>query len=243
MQNYIVACTIGTMESLKKERLSVMVTDAIKEIIRNENLKSGDRLYSEKQLSERLEVSRSSIREALRMLEVSGIVKVYQGKGVFINDQDAMVHPVHSWVVENAESLREHFEVRLLIEPHAASVASQRASAKDLETLRKTYDEFVGFVRDGNVSKAISSDGAFHLAVAKATRNRTLIGLMRTMEQTLNEGWYASLHVPGRLESSIDEHNDLLKAIEAKDAEASASAMAKHLNNALSDIQRFFGNI
>jgi GntR family transcriptional repressor for pyruvate dehydrogenase complex len=220
-----------------------MVTDAIKEIIRDENLKPGDRLYSEKQLSERLEVSRSSIREALRMLEVSGIVKVFQGKGVFVNDQDAMLHPVQSWVVENAESLREHFEVRLLIEPHAASVASLRASAKDLEILRKTYEDFVKFVQNGDVAKAISTDGAFHLAVAKATRNRTLIGLMKTMEQTLNEGWYASLHVPGRLESSIGEHEELLVAIEHKDSKAASDAMEVHLTKALADIQKFFGNI
>jgi GntR family transcriptional repressor for pyruvate dehydrogenase complex len=220
-----------------------MVTDAIKEIIRDENLKPGDRLYSEKQLSEKLEVSRSSIREALRMLEVSGIVKVFQGKGVFVNDQESMVHPVQSWVVENAESLREHFEVRLLIEPHAASVAALRANAKDLEILRKTYEDFVSFVQTGDVAKAISTDGAFHLAVAKATRNRTLIGLMKTMEQTLNEGWYASLHVPGRLESSIGEHSDLLVAIEKKDSKAASTAMEMHLTKALSDIQKFFGNI
>jgi GntR family transcriptional repressor for pyruvate dehydrogenase complex len=220
-----------------------MVTDAIKEIIRDENLKPGDRLYSEKQLSEKLEVSRSSIREALRMLEVSGIVKVFQGKGVFVNDQESMVHPVQSWVVENAESLREHFEVRLLIEPHAASVAALRANAKDLEILRKTYEDFVSFVQTGDVAKAISTDGAFHLAVAKATRNRTLIGLMKTMEQTLNEGWYASLHVPGRLESSIGEHRDLLVAIEKKDSKAASTAMEMHLTKALSDIQKFFGNI
>jgi GntR family transcriptional repressor for pyruvate dehydrogenase complex len=220
-----------------------MVTDAIKEIIRDESLKPGDRLYSEKQLSERLEVSRSSIREALRMLEVSGIVKVFQGKGVFVNDQEAMDHPVQSWVVENAESLREHFEVRLLIEPHAASVASLRASAKDLEILRKTYEDFVKYVQNGDVAKAISTDGAFHLAVAKATRNKTLIGLMKTMEQTLNEGWYASLHVPGRLESSVGEHKALLGAIENKDSKAASAAMEVHLTKALADIQKFFGNI
>ncbi|NLK05983.1 MAG: FadR family transcriptional regulator, partial [Spirochaetales bacterium] len=95
------------MQSLKKERLSVMVTDAINEIIRTEKLKPGDKLYSEKELSSKLEVSRSSIREALRMLEVSGIVKVYQGKGVFISDPSAKSHPVKEWVVENADALRE----------------------------------------------------------------------------------------------------------------------------------------
>ncbi len=121
-----------------------MATDAINEIIREEHLKPGDKLYSEKELvKKKLEVSRSSIREALRMLEVSGVVKVYQGKGVFVSDPTQQSHPVRDWVVENADALREHFEVRLLIEPHAASLACRYAEPKDLETLKSCYDTFV----------------------------------------------------------------------------------------------------
>lgn len=220
-----------------------MVTDAIKKIIETENLQPGDRLYSEKQLSEKLEVSRSSIREALRMLEVLGMIKVYQGKGVFIAEPEHVDKPAKGWVVENADSLREHFEVRLLIEPHAAELASERADEKDIQNLRSLYEEFVQYVHTGNVLKAIKSDGAFHLAVAKATRNRTLSVLMRTMEQTLNEGWFASLQVPGRLESSIGEHGDLLRAIEEHDSEAACQAMEKHLQNALAEIQQYFGTL
>ncbi len=220
-----------------------MVTDAIKKMIVSENLQPGDKLFSEKQLSEKLEVSRSSIREALRMLEVSGLIKVYQGKGVFISEPVHADKPVMSWVVENADSLREHFEVRLLIEPHAAELASTRADEKDVKTLNELFVAFKEHVRSGDVHQAIATDGAFHLAVAKATRNRTLIVLMRTMEQTLNEGWYASLHVPGRLESSVEEHGALLRAIETHDAHAACQAMDLHLQNALSDIQRYFGTL
>jgi len=218
-----------------------MVTDAIKKMIVTENLQPGDKLYSEKQLSEKLEVSRSSIREALRMLEVLGLIKVYQGKGVFISEPEQSDKPVMSWVVENADSLREHFEVRLLIEPHAAQEASKKADEKDIKALTELFEAFKEHVRSGDVHQAIAADGAFHFAVAKAARNRTLIVLMRTMEQTLNEGWYASLHVPGRLVSSIEEHGALLRAIENHDAKAACQAMELHLQNALSDIHRYFG--
>jgi GntR family transcriptional repressor for pyruvate dehydrogenase complex len=231
------------MQSLKKERLSVMVTDAIKEIIEREQLKPGDRLYSEKQLSQKLEVSRSSIREALRMLEVAGMVKVYQGKGVFISDPAESDHPVREWVEGNAESLREHFCVRLLIEPHAAAVAAERADEKDHEALRRCFDAFVSYVDSGDVMQAIASDSAFHLAVAKATKNRTLYILMRTMDQTLNEGWYASLHTPGRLKASVPEHQLMLDTIVNHDAKGAELAMEQHLNNALRDIQEHFGTL
>ena len=231
------------MQSLKKERVSILVTDAIKTIIKEENLKPGDKLYSEKELVKKLEVSRSSIREALRMLEVSGMVKVYQGKGVFVSDPEESSYPVKQWVVENADALKEHFEVRLLIEPHAAALACRYAEPKDLEALKTSYASFVETVKTGNVIEAICSDSAFHLAVAKATKNRTLAVLMKTMDQTLNEGWYASLHAPGRLHSSIEEHGRLLQAILDHDPESAAKAMEDHLNNALKDIQHYFGTL
>lgn len=231
------------MKSLRKERVSVLVTDAIHEIIETEHLQPGDKLYSEKELVAKLGVSRSSVREALRMLEVSGVVKVYHGKGIFISDQSSIVSPVKEWVVGNAESLREHFEVRLLIEPHAIGIACQRAERKDIEILETHLNAFVESVKAGDVAQAIASDSAFHLAVAQATKNRTLSVLMKTMEQTLNEGWYASLHAPGRLEASIGEHRRMLEAIKNRDSEEACLAMDVHLRNALADIQTHFGTL
>ncbi len=231
------------MQSQKKERVSIMVTDAIKDIIKNEDLKPGDKLYSENQLVKKLEVSRSSIREALRMLEVSGFVKVYQGKGVFISDPEQQLQPVKNWVVENADTLKELFEVRLLIEPHAAALACQNAEPKDLAALKSVFDSFVQEVEKGDVQKAIGCDSAFHLAIAKSTKNRTLAVLMRTMDKTLNEGWFASLHAPGRLQTSIEEHKRLLDAILEHDEQKASLMMKKHLENALADIQHYFGSL
>jgi GntR family transcriptional regulator, transcriptional repressor for pyruvate dehydrogenase complex len=241
------------MISLKKERVSMMVTDVIKEIIKTEGFKSGDKFYSENQLSKRLEVSRSSIREAIRMLEVTGWVAVYQGKGIFISEPGADAGgngetenadlPIKRWVVDNTELLREHFEVRMLIEPHAAALAADLADAKDLDALDETYQSFCTYVKEGNVIKAISSDGSFHRLVARASRNRTLSILMKTMAETLNEGWYTTLNIPGRLERTIEEHGGILESIKQKAPEEAAGRMRRHLLNALDDIQKHFGKI
>jgi GntR family transcriptional repressor for pyruvate dehydrogenase complex len=227
------------MRSIKKERLSQMVTDAINEIIELENLQAGDKLYSENQLSQRLEVSRSSIREAVRMLEVTGIVSVYQGKGIFINDPDANEIPLKSWVVDNTRLLKEHFEIRSLLEPHAAREAAENSSEKDIESLTLVYHEFCKDLEHENIEKAIASDSAFHQLIAKISRNRTLNVLMKTMGQTLNEGWIASLNTPGRLELTVVEHGEILAAIAAHDPEAAAEAMRLHLVTALLDIQDY----
>jgi GntR family transcriptional regulator, transcriptional repressor for pyruvate dehydrogenase complex len=228
-----------SMRSLKKERLSRVVTDTILEIIDTEGLKPGDRLYSEHQLAEKLEVSRSSIREAVRMLEVTGKVKVLQGKGIYVAKPAQDDIPIKGWVVNNAGLLMEHFEVRLLIEPHAASLAAQRAVEKDIEELRLLLERLKNALASGNLAEAISWDSDFHLLVARCSRNRTLSVLMKTMTGTLNEGWIASLNTPGRLERTVIEHGNVLAAVIRGDAEDAAQQMREHLENALADIQRY----
>ncbi|ADK82393.1 FadR/GntR family transcriptional regulator [Sediminispirochaeta smaragdinae] len=227
------------MKSLKKERVSLLVTDAIKEIIDSEHLKPGDKLYSENELANKLEVSRSSVREAVRMLEVTGIVKVFQGKGIFISAPEENDCPIRSWVVDNMELLKEHFEVRLLIEPHAASLAAKWAGKEALAELAAHYSLFCDFVRQKNLVEAIEKDSAFHLLIAKMTKNRTLSVLMNTMTKTLNEGWFASLNMPGRLERTVDEHGEILKALQVGDGVAAARHMTGHLHNALEDIKAY----
>lgn len=227
------------MRTLKKERLSQLVTDAIKEIIEEEHLKPGDRLYSENQLAQKLDVSRSSVREAIRILEVTGLVRAQQGKGIFITEGPDESNKIKKWVVDNTELLGEHFEVRLLIEPHAAAKAAMLADEKDIAALEEVYRDFCGYLRAGEVIKAIRSDSKFHLLLAKFSRNRTLSVLMKTMAQSLNEGWIASLNTPGRLESTVIEHKEVIEAVKLHDAQRASDLMASHLRQALHDIRAY----
>ncbi len=216
-----------------------MVTDAIKEIIEAEGLQPGDKLYSEHQLTEKLEVSRSSIRESIRILEVTGVVRVHQGKGVFICNPPKQPPAITSWVVDNTDLLMEHFEVRLLIEPHAAAEAARKADDKDISDLKNVYQEFINHLMDQQMEQVISCDSEFHMIVARATKNRTLSVLMKTMAQTLNEGWIASLHTPGRMERTVDEHGEILQAIIGHDGATASRLMREHLLKALTSIEGY----
>jgi GntR family transcriptional repressor for pyruvate dehydrogenase complex len=227
------------MTSLKKERLSVQVYNVLRKIIETEHFKPGDKFYSEHQLSKRLEVSRSSIREAVRMLEVSGLVTVAQGRGVFLKEQTENDLPIRGWAVDNADSLREHFQVRLMIEPEAAALSAVHAADDDLEAMREAFSLFRLSVEHKDIEQAISQDGMFHTLISKSTQNRTLSVLMETMAQTLNEGWFASLNIPGRLERTVAEHQEILDALLAHDAGAAKRAMKQHLKQALKDIETY----
>ena len=226
-----------TMPPVKKARLSDSVINAIKEMIREDGFNSGDKFYSENELTKMLQVSRSSIREAMRILEVTGQVSVKQGKGIFVTDkQGDQFSEFSSWVKANEQSIRDNFEVRLIIEPKAAGYAAEKADKKDIKELEQAYGKFVAYANQNDVEEAIVWDGTFHRLLARATKNKTLYVLMKAMIMNLPNGWISSLYTPGRIEQTVSEHGDILEAIKKRDKIGAENEMTRHLLNALHDI-------
>lgn len=225
------------MNPVRKVRLSDSVINSIKEMIVEDDFKPGDKFYSENELTRKLQVSRSSLREALRILEVTGRVSVKQGKGIFITDrQGQQFSEFSSWLKANEQSIRDNFEVRLIIEPKAAGYAAEKADKKDIARMEEAYNSFVSYAKVHNVEEAIVCDGKFHRLLAGATKNKTLFVLMKAMIMNLPNGWISSLYTPGRIEQTVDEHNDILQAIKKRDKIGAENAMTRHLLNALHDI-------
>ncbi len=225
------------MSSIKKVRLSESVIDAIKEMIVNDGFNPGDKFYSEKELTRKLEVSRSSIREALRILEVTGQVNVKQGKGIFISDaQGKRFREFSTWLKNHEQSIKDNFEVRLIVEPKAARRAAEQATSGDIKKMETACSQFAKSAKNGNTEEAILCDHSFHNSLAGATKNKTLYVLMKAMTTTLADGWVSSLYTPGRIQQTIYEHGDIVDAIKNKDRAGAENAMTRHLVNALHDI-------
>ena len=226
------------MKPLKTVRLSDQVIEALKEVITRDGFGPGDKFYSENELTRKLGVSRSSIREAVRILEVTGFVTVKHGKGIFIADPvKKELEAFKEWLKTNETSIFEHFEVRLMIDPKAAGLAAAKADDDDIKEMEKACSSFDALFNDKNTPAMIKYDEEFHLAMARSTKNRTLYYLMKTMTSSLPEGWITSLHIPGRSEKTIEEHKAILQAIKNKDSSAAEKSMKRHLNNALADIR------
>jgi len=222
---------------IKRERLSNQVLLEIKRIIHEKGYTPGDRFYSEGELVGMFSVSLSSIREAIRSLEVSGVLTVQQGKGIFIADPHREEHHAFAdWLRENETSLEEHFEMRLIIDPKAAGYAARKADKTDIRKLEDICEEFRLMVGNGSVIDMIKLDEQFHLQLAKSTKNRTLYMIMKTMTESLPEGWISSLNVPGRIEKSVHEHQDIIEAIKLQNAELAEQRMETHLRSALDEI-------
>lgn len=224
---------------IKKVRLSESVIDAIKKMIVEDGFQPGDKFHSENNLTQQLGVSRSSVREAIKMLEASGGVRVRQGKGIFINDlQNERLQAFGSWLKENEQSIRDNFEVRMFIEPKAAGRAAENATKKDIRELTRACADFTHFAGEKNTEEVIQCDRLFHRLLAGATKNKTLHVLMKSMTTSLPNGWISSLYTPGRIEKTIGEHDDILEAIKHHDKLAAENAMTRHLANALHDVTK-----
>jgi GntR family transcriptional repressor for pyruvate dehydrogenase complex len=162
------------MSPIKKVRLSESVIDEIKKMIVDDGFNPGDKFYSEKELTRKLEVSRSSIREALRILEVTGQVNVKQGKGIFISDaQGRRFKEFSTWLKNHEQSIKDNFEVRLIVEPKAARRAAEKATSGDIRKMETACSQFARSAKNGNTEEAILCDHSFHNSLAGATKNKT----------------------------------------------------------------------
>ncbi|MBN1548441.1 MAG: FadR family transcriptional regulator, partial [Syntrophaceae bacterium] len=232
------------VKPIKKIRLSDSVINAIKKKVAENNFKPGDKFYSENELSKLLEVSRSSIREAIRILEATGYVTVRQGKGIFIADFDSQkFEPFVNWLKSNEQHILDHFEVRLIIEPKAAALAAEKADAEDIRKMEEALAQFDLFAERKDNTEIIKWDRKFHRWLAGSTKNSTLHVLMKSVTTSLPNGWISSLHTPGRIEKTTHEHRVILEAIKNRDKNSAEKAMARHLENALSDIRSHMGTL
>ena len=226
------------MNPIKKVRLSESIIDVIKEMIVKEGFKPGDKFYSENLLTKKLDVSRSSVREALKMLEVTGQVTIRHGKGVFIEEPGGRQFKAFAtWLKNNEQSINDNFEVRLIIEPKVAGLAAKNADNNNIRQMSEACGEFEHFAALNNIEEVIRCDRQFHRILAEASKNNTLYVLMKSMTTTLPNGWISSLYTPGRIEKTILEHGSILASVKNRDSRAAEKAMTRHLMNAQQDVQ------
>jgi len=225
------------LKPIAKKRLADGAVEQLETLIREKTLKPGDRLPAERSLIDMLAISRASVREALRILEIKGLIEVKPGSGAYVRHPRGDLHlSLADWLPAQGETLQHQFEARQSIEPAAAALAAQRASRQQVKNLRRSWEQFSGMVANRQLANLIRVDIEFHRLIAVATSNTTLIRLMDTIARSLFEGWKGSLRAPNRISKTVDEHLLILRAIEKGNPRKAKQAMSQHLKNALADI-------
>lgn len=217
------------LEPVKRPRLSNEIVAQLQRLFIDGALNPGDRLPPERELAEKLGVSRNSLREAIRALEVLGIVEVRHGDGTFVKSIDiaTFLSPVFSVLLEKKYFLIEVLEFRRILEPPICRLAAERATDEDLAQLREILDRQGQRVREGQ--PAIDEDMLFHRGIAMATHNdvmRSTIELISSLLHEFREVWASSR--PAR---STEAHRKVLEAIAAADGDGAAVAMEEHIQH------------
>ena len=181
---------------MRRSRLYEEVVERLRELIDVQELRPGDRLMSERELAERLGVSRTSVRQALTALEVMGLVDVRHGGGVFLaRALDDVLPSLATQLVHSHEQLPAVVEVREAIETQTARLAARRRSDEDLREMHEALARMEAAI-DSNGDPA-SADAEFHTAIVNAAGNPLLVQLWAELSDSIDQTRRASLARPG----------------------------------------------
>jgi GntR family transcriptional repressor for pyruvate dehydrogenase complex len=201
-------------------------------MIRQGQLRPGDRLPPERELSEQLQVSRASLREALRALEIAGIVHARQGGGTYIREvfDDGILSPLSLVLDASTDVVGDLWEVRSIFEPAVAARAAIRAQPDDIAALEQIVEEQHGFLdRDMPNEAWLQSDRAFHVAVARASRNEVSVRVIRLINKLLHEGRRHFATQSERRENAYFWHRTIFTNIRDGEPQQARESMMQHL--------------
>jgi GntR family transcriptional repressor for pyruvate dehydrogenase complex len=215
-------------EAIRRSKVYEEVARRLEQLI-VERMKPGDMLPPERELAESFGVSRSSVRDAIRRLELVGMVEPRQGSGTVVREvsTDNLINPLTAVLVQKRKLVVELLDVRKMLEPPLASRAASHASGNDiaeLEDILRRQDEKL---RRGD--PAIEEDNEFHYAIAMASDNSVVLKVLDVLMDLLRETRERALQVEGRPQKSIAGHRRILAAIKRHDPLAAELAMRRHI--------------
>jgi GntR family transcriptional regulator, transcriptional repressor for pyruvate dehydrogenase complex len=205
------------------------VRDRIQELILKGDLAVGAKLPSERSLAEQFNVSRNSVREALRVLTEHKIVHSRQGDGTYVCSREPIgpTNDLALAVQKQRTRLREIFEFRRLLEPQIAFLAASSITQAEIDRLKVVvFDQERRLIAG---EEDLDLDTAFHVLLARAARNTVIVEVLKTLSEILNESRSGSLRTLDRRRASLRTHVLIVDALEKRNAEDAREAMRQHL--------------
>ncbi len=215
-----------------RELLSKTVAASIEEAIRLKKIVKGNRLPSESELCDQFGVSRTALREALRMLSARDLITIVKGKGIFVKgfSVDSVTDPMHRYLQYKTErgTALDLIHARQIIEPAIAAYAAAHHTAEDEKLMQGDIDELNSF--DGDYVGLAKLDISFHLHIANASSNHLMpliLEPIHRMMPDIKKDVYETN--PNAKESAIEWHGKILEEILRRDPEGAHQAMKRHL--------------
>jgi GntR family transcriptional repressor for pyruvate dehydrogenase complex len=225
----------------KTFKISDQIIDQIRDAVLSGKLKPGDRLASEKELADQFNVSKATMREAMRVLEVMGFIEIRKGTsgGIFIAEVDmrTTLHSIINFLHFQPISIKEITMLRCLIEPTVAQIAASRMSDNDLENLKKIVGE-----KEYRGDEDVSNEIGFHRYLARITGNTLLILMVDFVDNLLDSIKSKAPLGPDFYRDVRKSHQQILSCITKKDGPGAALAMTRDLLEVDRHLSRVMGS-
>jgi GntR family transcriptional regulator, transcriptional repressor for pyruvate dehydrogenase complex len=215
----------------RRVNLSDNVRDQLTQLILSGGVSPGGRLPSERELCRQMNIGRTSLREAIRALQALGLIEVRHGKGMYVRPDVNHVVPYSAWPSTYKLSVHDVLELRLAIEPRAASLAATRGDSADFESIAESLAAMEEGQRQHDLAAMVMADLAFHQSIVKASKNPLFVEAMNRMTHVRIESLRVSLGRPERPQRVLGFHRDILEAIQRRDPQGAFEAMQAHVLN------------
>jgi GntR family uxuAB operon transcriptional repressor len=215
-----------------------VVAERVQQLINGQQMESGARLPSERDLASQLNVSRASVREALIALELTGIVEVRVGSGIYVSEPGK----AESGMQEIGSGPFEVLSARRLIESEVAAIAARMATDSAIDAIMNAVNDMERYYDD--VKRNEEADRAFHVAIARATGNAALVGVIDNLWNQRGRLWSKMeehFQTDGLRQLTLDDHRRILEAIAARDPAGARRAMRAHLERVTREFSRGWG--
>ncbi|HEY3685374.1 MAG TPA: FadR/GntR family transcriptional regulator [Streptosporangiaceae bacterium] len=216
------------LRPVARPRLYEQVVGALRDYVVESGLRVGGRLPPERELAERLGVSRTSIRQAIVALEVQGLVEVRHGGGTYLTRDRLEPEPLER-LVDRKRRLPEILDARDAIETKLAELAARRRDDADIAEMDAALAAMRAAIDRGEL--CVEEDRRFHGAIIAAARSQLLADFMAHLSGEVDESRRESLRQPGRPVQSLEQHVRVADAIRDGDPERAAAAMHAHVEN------------
>lgn len=215
------------MNKTSDRPLATQVAEEIRRLIRANQLVSGQRLY-EQRLCERLDVSRTPLREALRILSAEGLVTISPNKGARVAES-------------SLEDIFHMFEAMSVLEGSCARLAAERLTNQDLEKMERLHEQLEMAHRNGDPESYMSWNREFHELVQEKAGNPVLGKIVTGLRDVILLHRYRQIYRPGRFDESMEEHRRLIEAFRARDSQRAERLMQVHLQKQCQALVIYYG--
>ncbi len=226
---------VAFLEPIQQETATEMIARQLIDLISSGALERGDRLPSERQLAERFQVGRTTVREALKLLTLSGLLEARRGDGTYVRKQywSFIAQQIRWPALLHSTEVNKLMEVRTSLEIQSARLAAVRVAEEELnriEAVARELDE----LDERNVEFETEIDLRFHDAIAAATGNDLMVEVTLALREPLRKYIEQSNRMTADKSTTVEEHAAICHALREHDPEAAARAMRDHL-----DMSRF----